>query len=123
MAGLGKDAALTVSLATGALVYSVYSNATPTLADIRAGSDNDEQMYRTSRGAFLLSLGVASAVSLLAGDPTIFCIGGGTAVALEWMHRHANAVDPESGRAVIPLQYVADSAPVTDGQLAGAMVG
>lgn len=120
---LKPDASLSMGLACGALVYGVYSNATPTIADIRGSAPNDPQLYGASKGAFLTSVTVVSAISLLARDPTIFCIGGAVALALEWQNRHANAVDPESGSIVVPLQYVGSGGEVSDGMLTDSPIG
>jgi len=120
---LKPDASLTLGVASGALVYGVYMNATPTLADIRGSAPNDDQLYGASRGAFLTSVTIVSAIALLAKDPTIFCIGAGVALALEWQNRHANAVDPESGSIVTPLQYIGSGGEVSDGMLADSPIG
>lgn len=88
-----------IGLATAGLVLAIHSQATPTMADIRVGSPNDDQIDRGERAASWLSVGVVSAISLLTKDPTIFIIGGMATVAMAWWTRHSNALNPLIGMA------------------------
>src|SRR5262245_53324291 len=97
MMALPQSASLGVGLATAGLVYAIHSQATPTMADIRVGSPNDPHIDNAERAATVISIGVVSAVSLLAKDPTIFIIGGGMAVIMAWWTRHANTLNPTLG--------------------------
>jgi hypothetical protein len=108
---LKPEVSLGVGLATAALVYSIYSNATPTLLDLRAGAPHDPDVDSAERAASWTAAGTVAAVSLIARDPTIFIIGGSMVIVMAWLHRHANAVDPDTGRASMPavsLQSVSD---------------
>lgn len=88
-----------IGLATAGLVLAIHSQATPTMADIRVGAPNDDQIDRGERAASWLSVGVVSAISLLTKDPTIFIIGGMATVAMAWWTRHSNALNPLIGMA------------------------
>lgn len=88
-----------IGLATAGLVLAIHSQATPTMADIRVGQPNDDQVDRGERAASWLSVGIVSAISLLTKDPTIFIIGGAATVAMAWWTRHSNAVNPLIGLA------------------------
>jgi hypothetical protein len=88
-----------IGLATAGLVLAIHSQATPTMADIRVGAPNDDQVDRGERAASWLSVGVVSAISLLTKDPTIFIIGGAATVAMAWWTRHSNALNPLIGVA------------------------
>ena len=96
---LQPSASLGIGLATAGLVLAIHSQATPSMADIRVGQPNDDHIDRSERAATWLSVGVVSAISLVAKDPTIFIIGGATAVALAWWTRYGNQVNPLSGTA------------------------
>lgn len=91
---LKPEASLGVGLATAGLVLAIHSQATPSMADIRVGEPNDDHIDRSERAASWLSVGIVSAISLVAKDPTIFIIGGATVVAVAWWTRHGNAVNP-----------------------------
>ncbi|HET7641157.1 MAG TPA: hypothetical protein VFK47_20780 [Ktedonobacteraceae bacterium] len=94
---LKPEVSLGMGAASAALVYAIYQNALPTMADIRTLPANNSDVNATEKHAFVTSLAIVSAISLIAKDATIFIIGGGAAVAMSWMHRHANAVHPMTG--------------------------
>lgn len=96
---LKPEISLPAGLAVAAVVFSIYSNATPTLAEIRHQEPNDETIESARKQASWLAAGTVGAISLLAKDETIFAIGAGMVIALDWYTRHANAVNPKTGRA------------------------
>ena len=100
---LKPEISISVGLATAALVYSVYSNATPSITEIRAAKPNDSDVEASRKLAAWTSAGVVAAVSLIAKDPTVFILGGGMVVAVDWWHRHANVVNPLVGKASVMM--------------------
>jgi hypothetical protein len=91
---LKPEVSLSVGLSTAALVYAVYSNATPPIADIRVAKPNDVDIESSRKLAAWTSAGVVGGISLIAKDPTVFILGGTMVVILDWWHRHANMVNP-----------------------------
>jgi hypothetical protein len=89
-------------LAVGSVVYAIYGNATPTVADIRAAAPNDQNIANSRKQAAIMSAGLVGAISLIAKDPTIFIIGGAIIVGMDWWTRHANAVNPKTGAVTGP---------------------
>lgn len=87
------------SLALATVVYAVYQGALPPIADVRVGQNADADIEAAERMATWTSAGTVAIVSLLAKDPTLFTVGGLMTVALAWWYRHANAVNPLTGRA------------------------
>jgi hypothetical protein len=77
------------------LVYAIYSNATPTIGDIRTLTENDADIDKAERGASWMAGGVVAGVSLIARDPVIFMVGGSMVIAMAWWTRHANSVNPD----------------------------
>lgn len=120
---LKPEASLGVALATGAVVYSIYQNATPSLGDIRSLPKGNVDVQASERAATWTSAGVVAGISLLAKDATIFVLGGAMIVAMAWLHRHADQVDntTKKARALNPTQTadVGDTASgaATEGQL------
>jgi hypothetical protein len=104
---LKPEMSLGVGLATAAVVYGVYQNATPTIADIRAGAPGDEVIDGTRKMAAWTAAAVVAGISLIARDPTVFIVGGTMVVAVDWWHRHANEYNPDTGRATLPRQATA----------------
>lgn len=103
------EASLGIALATGVLVWSIYGHALPSLVDHRVGDQGDEAAESAERTATWTAAGTVSMISLIAKDPTVFVIGGAMVVALSFWHRHANAVNPMTGRATAPAAEPADN--------------
>lgn len=103
---LKPEASLMVSLATAAVVYAVYSNATPSVADVRSLDPGNRDVQKSERMATWTAAGVVAGISLLAKDATIFVIGGAMTVAMAWATRHADTVDglKDSAREIMPTQ-------------------
>lgn len=120
MSGLKPEVSLGVGLATAAVVWAVYSNATPTIADIRSAPPGDMTIDSTRKMASWTAAGVVAGISLLAKDPTVFVLGGTMVVVLDWWHRHANEVNPDSGRATLPaaMRMGPDATQITNDTLA-----
>lgn len=113
--GLKPDVSLTVALATGAVVWAVYTNALPTLPDVRVGKSHDPDIDGSRKAAAWTSAGVVAAISLISKEPTVFIIGGGMVIAADWWYRHANARNPEIG-GILPTGHrtaLQDDAPDT----------
>ena len=99
---LKREVSLGVGLATAALVWGVFNSALPSVADVRVGEKDDQDIASAERSATWISAAAVAAVSLLAKDPTVFILGGGMTVALAWWHRHANMYSPVTGTAMTP---------------------
>lgn len=98
---LKPEVSVSVGLATAALVYSVYSNATPSITEIRAAKPGDTDVEASRKLAAWTSAGAVAAISLVTKDPTVFILGGAMVVVLDWWHRHANTVNPQTGKAAV----------------------
>jgi len=119
---LKPEFSVLTGLATATVVYGIYQTSMPSVADVRSLQANNGDIAKSERTASWAAAGVVSGVALIAKDPTIFIIGGGTLVAMAWMHRHANAVHPTTGTTAVameprvsqaeaPEQYSAPQAP------------
>lgn len=91
---LKPDVSLMVALATGAVVWGIYSNALPTLPDVRVGKPDDPDVNGSRMAASWTAAGTVGAISLIAKDSTVFIIGGAMVIAADWWFRHANAHNP-----------------------------
>lgn len=96
---------------TGVLVYGVYTASLPSTADSRSVPAGNPDLNRSERTAEWMAASVAAGVSLIARDPTIFIIGGGTMVGLAWMHRHAVWSQPLTGKPGNPVESSTDITP------------
>lgn len=93
------EVSLGVGLATAAIVGAVYVNATPSLVDARVAKPQDVDLEASRKMAAWTSAGVVAGISLLAKDPTVFILGGAMVITLDWWYRHANEVNPSTGKA------------------------
>lgn len=98
---LKPEASITVGLATGVLVWSIYQGALPKAAEVRVSEQGDDAIQGSERMATWTAAGIVAGISLVAKDPTVFIIGGAMVVAAAWWYRHADAVDPATGRAAL----------------------
>jgi hypothetical protein len=96
------EASLGMGLATGVVVFAIYSHSMPSVVDHRVGDANDPDAGASERTARWLSAGTVAAISLIAKDPTVFVIGGAMVVALSIWHRYSNMFDPVTGGVVAP---------------------
>jgi hypothetical protein len=95
------EVSLGVGLATGALVWGVYNSALPSLAEVRVSAQNDRDLSAAERSATWTAAAIVAGVSLISRDATVFVMGGAMIVGLAWLHRHANQVHPEVGKATM----------------------
>lgn len=110
---LKPEVSIPVALATAAVVYGTYQIALPSIADARSVEADNAHLAGAERAALFVSVGVAGGISLIAKDPTPFILGGMFAVALSWVHRYANQVDPSTGKlsaAGIAKRYLVEAA-------------
>lgn len=104
------EVSLGVGLATGVLVWSIYSHAMPALVDHRAGDQDDGDAQAAERVATWTAAGAVAGISLIARDPTVFILGGSMVIVLSAWHRHANMVNPITGRATAPTVAMPEDA-------------
>ena len=89
-----------------AIVGAVYYNALPPLVDVRVGPPQNRDIAAARKTAAWTSAGLTAAISILAKDPTVFALGAGATILFDWWYRHANMVDPRSGRATVGASLV-----------------
>ncbi|MER6059474.1 hypothetical protein [Streptomyces albidoflavus] len=120
---LKPEVSLTVALATGTLVYAIYQNATPTLADVRSVDQFNTDIESAERQASWTAAAAVAGISLLSRDPGPFILGGGMIIVMAWAHRHANMVNPLTGRAIGDGVNMSDLIPPTTQEEAPASYG
>lgn len=93
-----------VSLATGAIVIATYDQSLPSIAESHNTEPHNASLESSRKKAVWSSAAVVGAMFLLTHDPNVFMVGAGTAIVLDWMHRHANSVNPGTGKMVAKSQ-------------------
>lgn len=99
---LKPEVSLPIALATGAVVYGIFQVQLPSTAEVKSTMPNNQHLQSSRRTATIVALAVSGGISLMAKDPSIFVVGGTLAVVLDFVHRHADAVHPQTGQVVAP---------------------
>lgn len=99
MSAAKPEVSIGMGLAVAVMVWGIYQHAMPSLIDHRASEAGDELADGAERTAGITAAVAVSAISLIAKDPTIFVIGGSAVVIASLWHKHANMVNPLTGRA------------------------
>jgi hypothetical protein len=101
-----------VGVATAIAVYLIYNDALPTLADVKMAQPDDNAAESARKHAAWKSAALIGAVFFVARDLNSYLISGVALVGIDLMHKHANQVNPTTGRAdVYHTQSVSDIRP------------
>lgn len=103
---LKPDSSVMVGLAEAAAVYVIYQSALPSHADIRSAPAHDTTIESARKAAAWKSAAVLGFVFLLTQDLNSFLIGGLALGGIDILTKHANGVNPSTGK----LQPAAGSA-------------
>ena len=96
---LRPDTATMTGILTAAGVYLIYNNALPSITDVRSAEPHDSDAEKARKHAAWEGALLIGAVFLVARDFNSFIISGSALVGLDLMHKHANTVNPATGRA------------------------
>jgi hypothetical protein len=96
---LKREASVGIGLATGGIAFAIYNMSLPPVTDIRVAEPENAEVDNAERSATWIAAGVVTGVALITGDATVFIIGGAVVVAMAWLYRHANEVNPLTGFA------------------------
>ena len=110
---LKPEVSIPVALATGTMVYAIYSNTTPSIADIRTADQFNADVASSRKQAAWTAAAVVAGISLITKDPNPFILGGALIIGMDWAHRHADMVNPLTGRAVAADLTMSDIVPAT----------
>jgi hypothetical protein len=117
---LKPEVSLPVALATGAVVYGIFQVMLPPVAEAKVTMPNNVHLQTSRKTATVTALAFSGGLSLLAKDPTILIVGGTLAVVLDFVHRHADAVHPQTGQMVAPAVGTAEPGTSANGHFVTA---
>lgn len=103
---LKPEGSMMAGIATGALVYGIYSMNLGNLATIHATPSGDGNARASRKKAAIEAVSAVAAISLLAKDVHIFILGGAITVLLDWHARHAIEAHPDTGQLTDNTGYV-----------------
>lgn len=116
---LAPGVSLGLALGTGAIIYATYAHFLPSVVDHRAAQADNGDAQAAERLAAWTSAGILAAISILSGDEVVFMVGATEIIALSWIHRHADMVNPGLGKATVSAA-VASTANQSDQATGGA---
>jgi len=90
MAGLKPDSELVIGVGVAAVVYAIFSQNAPNLADVRADDAGNHNTYKSVNTATLTATGVVGGLAVLAKSPTVMIIGGAMILLETWKYHFAN---------------------------------
>lgn len=97
---LKPDQSVITALAVAGGVLAVYNANLPTMVEIHAAPAHNKAVEASQKKAMWTSTALVTGAYLLTRDTNVFVAGGLTFVAIEWLFRHANSVDPNSNKSV-----------------------
>ena len=95
---LKPDSSVTIGLAEAAAVYVIYQSVLPNHADIRSAKPHNADIESARKAAAWKSAAVLGFVFLLTQDVNSFLIGGLALSGIDYMTKHANGVNPATGK-------------------------
>lgn len=105
---------LTAGILVGIADVLVWRHFVPNVADIRTAPSMDGDIESAERTALLVGTGFTLVVAGFARSAKVFAIGGLILVGLDFATKHANAVNPASGKIEAQDSAVSTSYPMPD---------
>lgn len=101
-------------IVVGAVDVLIWRHFVPNVADIRTAPAHDTDLEKAERLALLAGAGFTLLVAGFAKSAEVFAIGGAVLVALDFATKHANAVNPNSGKVEGMESATATTYPMPD---------
>ena len=95
---LKPDSSVMVGLAEAAAVYVIYQSALPSHADVRSAPAHNTDVESARKAAAWKAAAVLGFVFLLTQDLNSFLIGGLALGGIDLMTKHANGINPATGK-------------------------
>lgn len=89
---------MTVGILTGVADALIWTHFMPSVADIKEVTQFNGNIESTERTALLLTTGFTLLTAGFARSAKVFAIGGVVILALDFATKHANAVNPQTGK-------------------------
>lgn len=93
---------MTVGILTGAVDALIWTHFMPSIADIKEVSQYNDNIESTERTALIVCTGFTLLTAGFARSARVFAIGGIVILALDFATKHANTVNPQTGKMAQP---------------------
>lgn len=105
---------LTIGILTGIADALIWRHFVPNVADIRTAQPYNNDIEKAERTALLVGTGFTLVVAGFARSAKVFAIGGLVLVGIDFAMKHANAVNPNSGKMEAASSQESTSYPMPD---------
>lgn len=95
---LKPDTSVMLGLANGAIILAIYNGTIPNITFIRTGDSHDDDVESTRKAAAWTSAAILGFMFLVTRDRNSFLIGGLVLAGTDMMVKHANGVNPGTGK-------------------------
>lgn len=95
---LKPDTSVMLGLANGAIILGIYNGTLPTIASIRTADSHDNDIEASRKAAAWTSAAVLGFMFLITRDRNSFLIGGLILAGTDIIVKHANGVNPGTGK-------------------------
>jgi hypothetical protein len=95
---LKPDTSVMLGLANGGIIVAIYNGTLPTAATIRTADPEDNDIEGARKAAAWTSAAVLGFMFLLTRDRNSFLIGGLVLGGIDLIVKHANGLNPVSGK-------------------------
>jgi hypothetical protein len=107
---------LTIGILTGAVDALIWTHFMPSVADIKEVAQFNGNIEQTERTALIAATAFTLLTAGFARSARVFAIGGVVILALDFATKHANTVNPQTGKMAQPGEGQATSYPMPDYQ-------
>lgn len=94
----GPGRATLVGAVTALGVYAIYNQGMPNITDLRSVAPHNEDAEKARKHSALVSAALIGGVFLVARDINSYIISGIALIAIDSAYKHANAVNPGTGK-------------------------
>ncbi len=95
---LKPESSVIAGATVAAITIAIYQMYLPSVADARQAPADDGHLEAARKQAAWMAAGLVGIVSLITQDANIFIIAGSTLAVMDYMHKHANQIVPETGQ-------------------------
>lgn len=105
---------LTVGILVGAVDVLIWRHFVPNVADIRTATQFNGDIESAERTALMVGTGFTLLTAGFARSAKVFAIGGIILAGLDFATKHANAVNPNTGKMEAAQSAESTSYPMPD---------
>lgn len=105
---------LTAGILVGIADVLIWRHFVPNVADIRTAPQFNGDIESAERSALIIGTGVTLLIAGFAKSAKVFAIGGIILAGLDFATKHANAVNPNTGKMAAASSAESTSYPMPD---------